>query len=117
MGFLIYASEVLDSLGFIMGVVGTIGLIGLSIGTAIMLIEENANGLEKGYHKKMFKFIVLSGVLTLLACFCPSQKTLLAAYVVPELVQSQAVQKLPDQVSRAIDVWVESITKTKGDKK
>jgi len=83
--------------------------------------EENPSARflgEDAYFKKLGKLLQLWGVILsaflLIGIFCPTTNQMATIYVLPEIINNEQVQKMPqkmlDATEKQLDKWVDEAT-------
>lgn len=103
--FLIYLIGISDSLKetlIFIGVVGSIGCLGVFCAYKAQALSRYTDKKEQGLYNKLssksFKGFVLSFSLVILSQLIPNSKTLIAMATIPPVIHNEQVQQLPENV-------------------
>lgn len=91
------------------------GIVGLTCIPFVVTIWASFTVPDIDYDEKLMPKVVkarkISGYLLILSCliaiFCPSTKTMIAMYTIPPIVNNQEVQKLPQNLLKFANDYLE----------
>ena len=114
--FEIYVLLILDNVKTFFIII-TVAMVPISVGVMVAAFSEEI-GEEIEVCKKHWKKPPLALIVCLLlATMIPSTKTAIAMYVIPQVMNSEAAQKVPDILNKSLELIDKKLDESLGKKK
>lgn len=118
MAWMIYLIGVLDNFACVVSALRVFAII-VFVSATVIYILMKYDGYYEEEQAKLYKLLVKSGIslliITPIAIFTPSSKTVAAMYLLPKIAENKNINQVPDKLLQVfnakLDEWVKELSK------